>query len=199
MINKIKFEGPFSILGSKNCPSIFSQSFKQAIYLWTLPYKNENYITYVGKTERSIQTRFLEHIKAYLSGDYEIVDIDQFSKGKKVIIWKGAYGHKGKIKDAKFYIDFFKSFSEIHKSMHLKIVNLLQSHIIYVAPIKDESRFISRTEAAIYRHLLNQKGFIGEAIEKDIIVSPRWPKEKPITLQIIHDKKIIGLPNKLEI
>lgn len=196
-MKEIIFQGPYGFLKKNNLSSIFESPLKEGVYFWTSPYGKKEVINYIGISNREFKIRMLEHLKCYLSGDYEIIDPDELKKGKCVKIWDGVYGLKRGAKTGDFFSKHMEDFSNKYKELYPKIFALLKLYKIYISTIPGKPRFYERVEAAIYNHLYAQKGVVGNCIEKGIICRHRRIDEKPITIKIICDKNIIGLPDKI--
>lgn len=198
-VRKIKFVGPYIFFGSSKFPSIFKCLLKKGVYFWTTPYGGKQVISYVGTTNREFKTRMFEHVKAFLSGDYKILDSDELKKGRPSPIWYGIYGLGKGAKTGEFICKHLEDFTSRYKELYPRIIDILKLYKIYIAEIEGETRLQERLEAAIYNCLYSQKGIVGKCAEKGILFRSRTSEEKPITFQLDFDKNIIGLPKQIEI
>jgi hypothetical protein len=87
----LTFYGPHQWFDVGLITSIFYSDFanKSGIYIWTIPTDElGELVFYVGETEH-FSKRFKEHFMCYLSGIYEVYDLEEIKKGKRIKIWQG--------------------------------------------------------------------------------------------------------------
>lgn len=187
-LKTISFRGPYGFLKSGKRPSIFRSSLKKGIYIWTVPFGKNELIHYVGMTSRKFKERMMEHLKGYLSGEYEINDPEELQKGKRVRVWNGLW--RGADVE-----DFIKQ----HDVLFPKLLSQIRLYKIYIVQLNCEIRLIERIEAAIANYLYSQDGVVGSFQEPEIRYKKRKENEEPVIVKIKYNSKIIGLPRILEV
>ncbi|MBC7911226.1 MAG: hypothetical protein H7Y30_12035 [Pyrinomonadaceae bacterium] len=185
---EIKFAGPLWSVESENHPTVFQSpvSSLPGIYLWTVPYNDSELVYYVGETGRSFAVRTKEHFQAHLSGMYEIYDANEFSQGRKVLLWKGMW----KRGTESMMAEFLKRHNELAPHIH----GMLHLYRLYLAPCDCEKRLRLRIEAAIAASLYKQPGIVGQFQEPGISYCPRRADEEPVHVALDCDSDILGLP-----
>ena len=90
----VEFVGPFSWPGDDEIPSIHEADVgdRFGVYLWTVPYQQQELIYYVGETGTSFSVRMAQHFEKHTSGAYHLYEPREFSRGRKVALWHGMYG-----------------------------------------------------------------------------------------------------------
>ncbi len=138
--------GPFAWPKYEDSASLPPIPIHPGVYLITFEYEDGFLIYAAGITRRNIPTRFKEHTKKYLSGDYTILDLSAIKYGKRKEIWHG-WGWTPKKKQ-----DFESRKSEILEGTH----NQLAGSRIFVTDIGTADRILERLEAAIMNNLYEQ-------------------------------------------
>ena len=59
------------------------------LYLQTFEYQNGYMIYAAGLTRRPVPTRFKEHVRKYMNGEYNVLDVASAQKGIRKEIWHG--------------------------------------------------------------------------------------------------------------
>ena len=191
---ELLWQGPFLIYG-RDSDTIYDRPVArgQGIYLWTIEHNDSFMVDYVGETGHSFAQRTKEHIQAYLSGEYRILDPDLFVTGIKKYIWEGLWRKERRYKISKFIDRQMELLPVIHK--------LLMSYRLFVAPFKTkEKRSRKRIESALVQHI---KSSSREAAEFYDDVSKyewsRWEEEEELLVRIKSPVSIIGLPKEMKI
>lgn len=191
---RLAFHGPFRFLNDKET-SVFKHphSREQGIYVWAVPFGEQYLPYYIGETGDSFSGRLKSHVKEYLSGGYRVYETDPFRRGEKTLVWKGTW-LKGTEEGMPDFLDGYLDYTQ-------KILSLLGTFEIFLAPLKTEESVRKRIEGAIARCLFDyQKKNNREAfIEKEDRnrLRRRLPTEHPISLTILGGEAIIGLRNEL--
>lgn len=186
----MRWYGPYKWYGPKDRALFSSPEVKKAgIYLWTIPFKKQYLVYYVGETGRSFAARFTEHTRDYLYGLYRIYDPHHFTQGKKTLLWEGMW--KSSICDRMG--EFLNRYSELSPLVY----KLMGAFRIFLAPLDVEDRIRQRIEAALAKRLYQQPGLVGKFQDDDIRYSPRRHGEKPISVSKIFPEEILGLGNEL--
>ena len=59
------------------------------VYLMTVKHQ-DGFLPYgVGVTRRPMRERFVEHTRAYVKGEYNILDLNAAERGTREVLWKG--------------------------------------------------------------------------------------------------------------
>jgi hypothetical protein len=89
----LRFEGPYSWTGDTS-PSVFTcpESGSVGLYIWAVPTTAGELVQYGWQTGRSFRIRFAEHLRDHTSGAYQVHDVAELCKGRKLTLWPGIYG-----------------------------------------------------------------------------------------------------------
>ena len=111
-MRQLQFHGPYYFSKSKD-DSVLNNSMgkEKGVYLWAIPFQNSYLTYYVGETGVSFAVRSMQHLQNYLNGLYRVFDPQDFSQGKKTLIWGGMWkpGRKG----PETMYEFLKSYTEL--------------------------------------------------------------------------------------
>jgi hypothetical protein len=170
-----KFEGSLSKL-----PAV------PGVYLMTFEYR-DGFLPYgFGITRRPMRQRFLEHTRKYVSGDYNILDVEAAQQGIRNVVWKG-WGWTPE-KRAEF---------EARRS---EIVLLAQQQIsathIFVMRIGANSRLMERMEGALGNHFYQNENTL---CDRGMFLALLWKTEVPFLATFRCDSVLYELPPQLEI
>ena len=59
------------------------------VYLMAVEHR-EGFLPYgVGITRRPMRKRFMEHTRSYVTGNYNILEVDSAKQGLRKVVWKG--------------------------------------------------------------------------------------------------------------
>ena len=159
------------------------------IYLMTSEYKTGYIIYAAGITRRPIPTRFREHTRKYLRGDYTILDMSDIKHGVRKEIWHGWGWTPEKRKEY-----------ERRKSQLVEAARKqLAAFRIFVADVGKEPRILERFEATIMNTLYKDPSPFCDIPDKGMMLAPRWESESPITVSMRCIMKLYGIPQHLEI
>ena len=187
----VEFVGPFSWPGDDEIPSIHEADVgdRFGVYLWTVPYQQQELIYYVGETGTSFSVRMAQHFEKHTSGAYHLYEPREFSRGRKVALWHGMYGPDRELS----LLGFIRRLPELAPV----IADLAQMYRFYVAPLECEKRLRERIEAAIASYLYEQTGLAGEFQDKGIVYHGRKSNEEPVQVLIRCNAHLIDLPESL--
>jgi hypothetical protein len=187
----VEFIGPFSWIGGERAPSILEAEIgkKSGVYLWTVQLEKGELVYYVGETGRSFAQRMLEHFREHMSGGYHLYEPQEFSRGRKVLLWPGRYG-PDKEPSLSVFVQRFQGLTSA-------IVDLAELYRFYVAPLECEKRLRERIEASIANHLYEQPGIVGEFQDQGIVYRARKDTEEPVQALIWCKANLIGVPEFL--
>ena len=193
MTNKTTIEvtwcGPYSWLtfeSENNLPPI-PQS--QGVYLQTFEYEDGYLIYAAGITRRPVPTRFREHTRMYMNGEYTVLDTDAAQQGIRKEIWHGwdyARKHREEFEEQK---------SIILDGVRKQLTNFR----IFVANVEGVPRVHERMEASIMNNLYKQPPPICDFPDRGMQLSPRWGSEEPVIIKSNSSGVLHGIPDLLEI
>jgi hypothetical protein len=170
-----KFEGALTHL-----PAI------PGVYLMTIEYR-DGYRPYgFGLTRRPVRKRFLEHTRWYVSGDYNILDLESAQQGIRAVVWEG-WGWTPKKRAA-----FEARKSEIVLLAHRQI----SATRIFVMTLGVAPRLLERMEGALGKHFYRNEETL---CDRGVFLAPRWPTEDPILATFGCSSVLYGLPPQLQI
>ena len=183
------WEGPYSWPKYEKQNELASIPDIPGVYLQTFQYNNGYLIYAAGITRRRVSTRFKEHTRNYLNGEYTVLSVDAVQMGIRKEIWHGwgyARDHRNEFEENKFEI--------------LEAVNkqLLAFHIFIGTP-GDTPRILERIEASIMNNLYLQSPPICDIPDKGMFLSPKLETEDSIYIRNHSESVIFGLPELLEI
>lgn len=185
---EITWNGPYSWPGYEDDNSLPAIPKVPGVYLQTFEYKRGYLIYAAGITRRPVPTRFREHARKYMNGEYNVLDILAAQEGIRKEIWHGwgyARGHR-----------------EEFKEKQMAIQNAVQMQLagfrIFVTDIQ-ELRVLERLEAAIMNKLYEQAPPICDIPDRGMQLAPRWNSENPITVKSCCKVHLHGLPDFLVI
>jgi hypothetical protein len=189
LIREVRWEGPYSWPGYEEKNSLESIPAVSGIYLQTFEYWSGYLIYAAGITRRAIPTRFREHTREYMNGNYNVLDIDAAEHGYRREIWHG-WGY------ARDHRDEF----EAKRPLIVEAVDKqLERFRIFIAQIEDEPRIHERIEASVMNKLYCQLPPICELPDKNMQLAGRWDSEVPIIIKNNCESKLHGLPEYLGI
>ncbi len=159
------------------------------VYLMTSAYKTGYIIYAAGITRRPIPTRFREHTRKYLCGDYTILDMSAMEHGIRKEIWHGWGWTPEKRKE------YERRESELVEAARKQ----LAAFRIFVADVGKEPRILERLEATIMNTLYKDALPFCDIPDRGMMLAPRWESESPITVFMRCAAKLYGIPQQLEI
>ena len=158
------------------------------VYLQTFKYQGGYLIYAAGHTRRPVPTRFREHTRKYMNGEYNVLDIAAAQQGIRKEIWHG-WG----------YAREHRAEFEERKSIILDAVReQLTGFRIFVAELEGP-RILKRLEASIMSNLYKQPPPICDIPDRGMSLSARWNSENPIIIKNNCAAVLHGLPTVLEI
>ncbi|ACA59312.1 hypothetical protein Daud_0793 [Candidatus Desulforudis audaxviator MP104C] len=159
------------------------------VYLQTFEYQGGYLIYAAGITRRSVSTRFKDHTRKYMNGEYNVLDIDAAQQGVRKEVWHGWWYRRANRKEF-----------EERKSIIVEAVRKqLAGFRIFVADVGTQPRILERIEASVMRHLYQQPSPVCDIPDKGMYLVPRWDSENPIVVKSNCVAVLHGLPAFLEI
>ena len=186
---EIYFTGPYSWPKFETQNDLPALPQHPGIYLWTVDYKDGYLIYGAGITRRTIPKRFYEHTLKFMSGDYNVLDIEAMQQGIRDLVWQG-WGWNPEKRE-----DFEKRKQEILDAVDKQLAGFR----IFIADVGTEPRILERLEAAIMNRLYSQPPPLCDIPDKGMMLAPLRDSEKPIVVEIVCELTLHGLPNELEI
>ncbi|MFC1928377.1 hypothetical protein ACFLXK_02080 [Chloroflexota bacterium] len=159
------------------------------VYLQTFEYQNGYLIYAAGITRRPVPTRFREHTRKYMNGEYNVLDIAAAQQGIRREIWHGwdyAREHREEFEERKLII-----LEAVRKQ--------LAGFCIFITDLGGEARILERLEASIMNNLYKQPSPICDIPDRGMQLAPLWDSEVPIIVKNNCVAVLYGLPAFLEI
>ena len=187
---EVTWDGPYGWPAFESKNSLPPIPKTSGVYLQTFNYQGGYLIYSAGLTRRPVPTRFREHTRHYMNGEYNVLDIAAAQQGIRKEIWHG-WGH-AREHQAEF---------EERKSIILDAVReQLTGFCIFVADMGGAPRILERLEASIMNNLwYKQPPPICDIPDRGMQLSARWNSENPIIIKNNCAAILHGLPTFLEI
>ena len=135
---EIEILGPFNYLPfQKEGASLYNENltWKPGIYFWAYQLENSYFINYIGFSSISISERQSSHLSSFLSGNYDIYNINSLLNGKIEKAYSPGDGNE----------KFNKSFNQLEQQ--------LDDLCFFHAPIETEFTLLKRIETAFITHV----------------------------------------------
>ena len=181
-IIEVTWEGPYSWPKFESENNLSSIPKKPSVYLQTFQYQDGYLIYATGITRRPIPTRFGEHTRHYMNGEYNVLGITAAQKGIRNEIWSG-WGYARKHRD---------EFAERKKIILDSVYKQLTGFRIFITDIGIEPRILDGL-----RH--KKPSPICDIPDRGMQLSPRWDSGNTILIKNNCTAIIHGLPDFLEI
>jgi len=188
-IIEIAWDGPFGWPTYERENNLIPIPQISGVYLQTFDHKDGYLIYAAGLTRRKIPSRFKEHTRKYMNGEYNVLDISVAQQGIRREIWHGwsyARQHQAEFEERKSII-----LDAVHKQ--------LAGFRIFVADLGKEKRVHERLEAAIMNNLYKQPSPISNIPDRGMQLASRWDTERIIIAKNNCKSVLYGLPTSLEI
>jgi hypothetical protein len=188
----VHFHGPFSARSDHpKRPCLFSADTgaRSGVYLWTVTVNGAEWPWYVGQTRRGLVQRTAEHLRAYMSGEYPLVDAAALTRGECRRVPgapSGVWPHN--------MPDFLQNYEQLAP----QISSLLAVIGFFYAPLPDDPHLLNRVEGAIGRHFKSHSHpGLRRFFYPGIRVPAAVPYDRPIRLQLSSDAALEGMPPEL--
>lgn len=186
---EVTWDGPYSWPAFESESKLRPIPNISGVYLQTFEYQGGYLIYAAGLTRRPVPTRFIEHTRKYMNGEYNVLDVAAAQQGIRKEIWHG-WGYARKHRE---------EFEE-RKSIILGAVRKqLAGFCIFVTDTGREPRVLERLEASIMSNLYQQPSPICDIPDRGMQVAPRWDSENQIIVENSCPAVLHGLPAFLEI
>lgn len=189
----LRWHGPFSWSG-RTCPSMYDcdLAVSQGIYLWTVPIFGQSLIYYVGQTGTGFARRQYEHLCAYGTGSYNILDPYALIRGEKRELYFG-FNYRGP-----YWLNG-REFVERAGLLLPAIAALMDVIQFWFCPIETDRKTRERIEGAIIQLLDDNKEpcihFQDVGMHR-VLRDPE--KEPPIRIEFEDVSMFRGLPQQIE-
>lgn len=162
------------------------------VYLMTVKHKNGYLIQGVGVTSRPIRKRFQEHASKYLTGVYNVLDIEKMKKGERKEVWHGFWMGKSRSTEKQ------KEFKKRKDKITIAVCRLFAGYRIFTANVTNK-RIGERLEAAIMDSLDKPENPFHKIPDEGVHLVRRRPEEGPIAVNNKCSVKLLGLPRVFDI
>ncbi|PMM84844.1 hypothetical protein [Vibrio breoganii] len=189
MIKALNWAGPYSWPGYEDKNHLPPLPQQKGVYLQTFEFSGGYLIYAAGIARRLFKARFKEHTRAYLNGEYNVLDIPSTRSGARNEHWHGwdyARNHRDEYENRR---------SDLTPKIHEQLANFR----IFTVDLGDEKRIHERVESAVMNVLYQQLPPISTIPDKGMFLSKKRDSEDPIIVQNITDETLWGLPYLLYI
>ncbi|MGO9569976.1 MAG: hypothetical protein ACLP5H_20805 [Desulfomonilaceae bacterium] len=186
---EVTWEGPYGWPGFESENNLRPIPNTPGVYLQTFEYQGGYLIYAAGLTRRPVPTRFRDHTRKYMNGEYNVLDIDAAQQGVRKEVWHGwgyAREHREEFEERKSII-----VDAVRKQ--------LTGFRIFVADVGTQPRTLERLEASIMNNLYQQPSPICDIPDKGMQLAPRWDSENQIVVKNNYAAVLHGLSAFLEI
>jgi hypothetical protein len=187
----IAFNGPHTICSESKDVLADCVHRKGAGIFFTAVQVDESYrITHIGQTGTSFYARLKEHVIQTLGGNFRICDPVAMARGENKVLWDGLW-RPGRHAHLPEYLRDGPALFEAARAC-------FKLEKAFVAPLITEDRMRRRIEGAIAKQIRKDKA-ASSLFPPDVRYLPRLSTETAITIRIVTPKRILGLPEQLEV
>lgn len=187
-----KWQGPFSWPGFETDTGLPPAPTELGgwVYLQTVDYADGLAVYAAGITNRNVPSRFREHTRKTLDGDYNLLDMDAMRRGERIQLWHGWEQRTP---------ERLASLAE-NKLQIQEWARTQMGHFrIFAAILPDTDRLLRRMESTIMDCLYAQESPLANLPDKGMSLSRRWPTEEPVTIRNECRHKRYGIPDQFTI
>lgn len=147
-------------------------------------------ITHIGQTGTSFYARLKEHVIQTLGGNFRICDPQAMARGEIKVLWDGLWrpGRHGNLPE------FVRNGPALFEAAR----SCFKMEKAFVAPLNIEDRMRRRIEGAIAKQIRKDKA-ASSLFPPDVRYLPKLSTETATTIRIVTPKKILGMPEQLEV
>ena len=160
------------------------------VYFWAIKVGDSFRLTHIGQTGTSFYHRMKEYIINTLGGNYRICDPDALERGETKLLWNGMWREGTRERLPEFLRDSSRLFEAAKRNLMLEQ--------IFIAPLDVEDRMRRRIEGAIAKSVRKDKT-ASSLFPPDVRVLGRLTTEVPLPVRIRVGKKVLGLPEQLDV
>lgn len=187
----VAFNGPHTICSETKDVLADCVHRKAAGIFFTAVQVGDSYrITHIGQTGTSFYARLKEHVIQTLGGNFRICDPQAMARGEIKVLWDGLWRPGRHANLPEFLREGPALFEAARACFKLEKA--------FVAPLATEDRMRRRIEGAIAKQIRKDKA-ASSLFPPDVRYLPKLSTETPITIRIVVPKKVLGLPEQLEV
>jgi hypothetical protein len=187
----VAFNGPHTICNETKDVLVDCVHRKGAGIFFTAVLVGDSYrITHIGQTGTSFYARLKEHVIQTLGGNFRICDPQAMARGENKVLWDGLW-RPGRHAQLPEYLRDGPALFEAARSC-------FKLEKAFVAPLVIEDRMRRRIEGAMAKQIRKDKA-ASSLFPPDVRYLPKLSTETAITIRIVTPKKILGLPDQLEV
>lgn len=189
----IDLRGPFAAVEGTGARCLFTDPVagQSGVYLWTIDVGGQQRPYYVGQTRRAFGQRMAEHISAFLSGQYDTLDLGALDRGELRAAWRAGASGLGWPQD----LPRFLGRPAEHVRAAVEMIHRLRFH---VAVVDGDEHLHDRIEGAIGRHLKqHQDRSVSDFFGTGIKLPAKVPNDKPLRLVLTSDVPLAGMPAEI--
>lgn len=178
---EIEILGPFDYLPfPKEGTSLYNEklTWEPGIYFWAFQIESSYYINYIGISSNSIAYRQSEHLSKFLSGGYDIYNINSLLNGKIERAYSPGSGSD--------------KFNQNYKQLE----DQLNKICFFFAPIDIELSVLKRIETAFITYIRNSDDN-SKILDNGCVSRYKRDDEEAIILTIDTPTLINGIPDSL--
>ncbi|WP_299792376.1 hypothetical protein [uncultured Shewanella sp.] len=178
---EIEILGPFDYLPfKKEGASLYCEklTWKPGIYFWAYQIENSYWVNYIGISSVSIAKRQSNHLSSFLSGGYDIYNINSLFNGVLERAYSPGDGNES----------FNKNFGYLEQQ--------LDNLCFFFAPIETETSLLQRIETSFITHI-RSSAENSKILDNGIVSRYKRDDEEVIPLTINSPAIIKGIPDSL--
>lgn len=187
----VAFNGPHTICNeSKDVLADCVHRKGAGIFFTAAPVGDSFRITHIGQTGTSFYARLKEHVIQTLGGNFRICDPEAMARGEIKVLWDGLWRAGRHSELPEFLRNGPRLFEAARSCFNLEKA--------FVAPLDIEDRLRRRIEGAIAKQIRKDKA-ASSLFPPDVRYLPKLSTETATTIRIVTPKKILGLPEQLDV
>lgn len=164
----------------------------QGIYLWTIPVSGSHLIYYVGQTGTAFARRQYEHLSAYGTGSYSILEPEALARGEKRELYRGFTYRQPYWRNGREFVERAGELLPV-------VAELMEVIRFWFCPIETSRRTRERIEGAIIQLLddIQEPGMhLQDQGMHRVLRDPET--EAPITIHFEDVSMFKALPRQIE-
>jgi len=173
--------GPLDYLPFKKegaCLYNHKLTWEPGIYFWAFQIESSYYVNYIGISSHSIAYRQSEHLSKFLSGGYDIYNINALLNGKIERAYSPGAGNE----------EFNKNYKQLEEQ--------LDKLCFFFIPIDTDLSILKRIETAFITHIRSSEDN-SKILDNGSVSRYKRDDEEAIVLAINSPMRIKGLPDSL--
>ena len=188
----LEWRGPFSWPGFEESAGLPTIPREPGVYLQTFSCGTGFAIYGAGITKRDAATRFREHTRKYLNGEYNVLSVPAGERGIRDVIWRG-WGYARAHRD-----EFETRRNEIQDAARsqMSAFKLFLADPDVLCP---GVRLRERLEVAVMNCLYAQPSPLCDLPDTGMFLARRRMAEAPVIVENVSRSQLHGLPRYLEL